>query len=332
MKPEETERLFIESLFKNSGLQDGEIKVDKLTGDASTRRYFRLATKSCSYVACLDNPIGNDEQYDFEEMQSVLKKSNVRVPEIFYLNREKGFILEEDLGNITLLEALGQTRNKDEKLELYYPVLDELIKIHGINPEEHKGACFTKLRFDTAKLLDETRVTNANFIIKLLKTDPNDPSINIIDQAFNGICKFLDTEPTVVTHRDFHSRNLMLVSGKPVVIDFQDARMGLPQYDLVSLLEDCYFFVNKEVKQELLKYYLSKSELKMENFEKYYDFMAIQRLYKAIGSFSLIYNTRGDSRYLKFIGRAFETVLAKLSRYEQLTDLKVTLAKIYYAS
>ncbi|MBK23886.1 MAG: hypothetical protein CME70_07770 [Halobacteriovorax sp.] len=332
MKPEETERLFIESLFKNSGLQEGEIKVDKLTGDASTRRYFRLVTKKNSYVACLDNPIGNEERYDFEEMQSVLKKSNVRVPEIFYLNREKGFILEEDLGNTTLLEALGQTRSKKEKLELYYPVLDELIKIHAINPEEHKGACFTKLRFDTAKLLDETRVTNANFIIKLLKTDPNDPSINIIDQAFSGICKFLDTEPVVVTHRDFHSRNLMLVEGKPVVIDFQDARMGLPQYDLVSLLEDCYFFVNKEVKQELLEYYLDKSSLKMENFEKYYDFMAIQRLYKAIGSFSLIYNTRDDSRYLKFIGRAFETVLAKLSRYEQLTDLKVTLAKIYYAS
>ncbi len=332
MKPEETERLFIESLFKSSGLQSGDLTVEKLTGDASTRRYFRLIDSSKSYVACLDNPIGKDDRYDFEEMQLVLKKSGVRVPDIFYLNREKGFILEEDLGNLTLLEALGQTRNKKEKLELYYPVLDELLKIHAISPSDHQNTCFTKLRFDTAKLLDETRVTNANFIIKLLKTNADDTSINIIDQAFTGICKFLDTEPMVVTHRDFHSRNVMLVDARPVIIDFQDARLGLPQYDLVSLLEDCYFFVNKEVKTELINYYLEKSKLKMDNFEKYYDYMAIQRLYKAIGSFSLIYNTRGDSRYLKFIGRAFETVLAKLSRYEQLTDLKVTLAKIYYAS
>lgn len=332
MKPEETERLFIESLYKNSGLEEGKLEVEKLTGDASTRRYFRLNLESKSYVACLDNPIKSGEKYTFEEMQNVLSENNVRVPGIFYLNREKGFIVEEDLGNKTLLESLGQTRDKNEVRNLYYPVLDELIKIHSIDPGRYSDKTFANMRFDSAKLLDETRVTNLNFIIKLLKTSENASAINIIDQAFSGICKFLETGPWVVTHRDFHSRNIMMVEEKPVVIDFQDARLGLPQYDLVSLLEDCYFFVNKEVKADLLKYYIEKTSLDMDNFEKYYDLMAIQRLYKAIGSFSMIYNTRGDSRYLKFIGRAFETVLSKLSKYDQYVELKLTLAKIYYAS
>lgn len=332
MKPEETERLFIEGLYKEAGLSEGLERVEKLTGDASTRRYFRLFCGSKTFVACLDNPRRDGAKYDFEEVQKIFSDNNVRVPEIYYQNREKGFLLEEDLGNRTLLEELGQAGSRQLVKELYYPVIDELVKIHAINSDNYASTSMAKLRFDKDKLLDETRITNANFLIKLLGTDEEDPSINIVDQAFISICTLLDSGPWVVTHRDFHSRNVMMVDGKPVIIDFQDARMGLPQYDLVSLLEDCYFFVNKEVKADLLKYYMKKSNLVMDDFERIYDLMAIQRLYKAIGSFSMIYNTRGDSRYLKFIGRAFETVLAKLSRYEQFLDLKLTLAKIYYAS
>jgi aminoglycoside/choline kinase family phosphotransferase len=332
MKPEETESLFIESLFKDSGLSKDKIEVEKLTGDASTRRYFRVKQENESFVICLDDPTEGDEKYSFEIVQEVFSDECIRVPEINYLDRKKGFIVEEDLGNITLLEELGQARNNEDVKNLYLPVMDELIKIHKINFLDYENAPFSKLKFDTAKLLDETRVTNANFLIKLLGASAEDQSINLVDQSFTSICKFLDKGPWCVTHRDFHSRNIMMKNDKPVVIDFQDARLGIPQYDLVSLLEDCYFFVENEVKEELIEYYKSKTDLSLENFEKNYDFMAIQRLYKAIGSFSYIYNVRGDSRYLKFIGRSFERILSLLSKYDQYMELKLTLAKIYYAS
>lgn len=332
MKPEETERLFIESLFKDSGLSKERIDVEKLTGDASTRRYFRVRQESESFVICLDDPTENNEKYSFEVVQEVFSNECIRVPEINYLDRNKGFIVEEDLGNTTFLEELGQAKSNEDVKNLYLPVMDELLKIHSIDFEKFKDAPFSNLKFDTAKLLDETRVTNANFIIKLLGVPSEDQGINLIDQSFNSICKYLDRGPWCVTHRDFHSRNIMMKNGKPVIIDFQDARLGIPQYDLVSLLEDCYFFVETEVKEELIKYYKSKSNLSLENFEKNYDFMAIQRLYKAIGSFSMIYNIRDDSRYLKFIGRSFERILSLLSKYDQYMELKLTLAKFYYAS
>lgn len=332
MKPEETERLFIESLFKNSGLSSERPEVEKLTGDASTRRYFRLSVEDKTYVICLDDPIDENEKYTFEQVQEVFFNSNVRVPEICYLKREKGFIVEEDLGNITLLELLGQSKSKDEVLSMYLPVMDELLKIHKIDYNQHQDVSFSKMSFDHAKLLDETRITNQNFLVELLGADGEDTAINLVDQSFSQICKYLETGHWVVTHRDFHSRNIMIKDDKPVIIDFQDARLGIPQYDLVSLLEDCYFLVEEDVKKELISYYVKNCEIELDNFQKYYDFAAIQRLYKAIGSFSLIYNTRGDSRYLKFIGRSFERVLSLLSKYDQFQDLKLALAKIYYAS
>lgn len=332
MKPEETERLYIEGLFKEYDADTKLNSIEKLTGDASTRKYFRLTTEKKTFVVCLDNPKKDGSSYEFEDVQKIFKNNNIRVPELYYINREKGFLLEEDLGNRTLLEDLGQAGSKEAIKNLYIPIIDELIKIHSIDYSLEESKILASRKFDKDKLIDETRLTNANFLIKLLGCNPEDQAINIIDQSFLKICSVLEQGPWVVTHRDFHSRNVMRVEDKPVIIDFQDARLGLPQYDLVSLLEDCYFFVGKEVKSALIEYYLKNSKLKMDDFEKIYDLMAIQRLYKAIGSFSMIYNTRGDSRYLKFVGRAFETVLAKLGRYEQFLDLKLTLAKIYYAS
>ena len=195
MKPEETERLFIESLFKASGLSIKKPEVEKLTGDASTRRYFRLTLEEKTYVVCLDDPITNNERYTFDTVQEIFNNNKIRVPEIHYLKKEKGFIVEEDLGNLTLLESLGQAKNESEILNLYYPVIDELVKIHKIDYEEYPEAPFSKLRFDQSKLHDETRITNLNFLVKLLGAQEDDSSINLIDQLLGSICKFLDNGP-----------------------------------------------------------------------------------------------------------------------------------------
>lgn len=332
MKPEETERLYIESLFKSSNISSEKPVVEKLTGDASTRKYFRLHLSDGTYVVCLDDPIDNQEKYTFEQVQEVFLNNNIRVPLIHFINREKGFIVEEDLGNTTLLECLGRAKNKKEIKAIYLPVMDELIKIHKINSANYPNIPLTEMKFDHAKLHDETRVTNLNFIIKLLGVSDKDPSINILDQSFSKVCKYLGNGPWVITHRDLHSRNIMYKNEEMVVIDFQDARLGLAQYDLVSLLEDCYFNIEQDTKEELVEYYLKNCGMEFADFEQHYDMMAIQRLYKAIGSFSYIYITRGDARYLKFIGRSFERIISLLSKYEEYQNLRLNLAKIYYAS
>jgi aminoglycoside/choline kinase family phosphotransferase len=112
--------------------------------------------------------------------------------------------------------------------------------------------------------------------------------------------------------------------------------MGIPQYDLVSLLEDCYYKISRQNKHTLKHLYWSEFLEKkfiqnsFEEFSILYDKMAIQRTYKALGSFAYIFRLRGDVRYLKYIGYAFEKLRDILFRYKQYNDLRVVLSEIYY--
>jgi hypothetical protein len=130
----------------------------------------------------------------------------------------------------------------------------------------------------------------------------------------------------------------MIKNGEQVVIDFQDARMGTPLYDLVSLLEDCYYQINETNKKALVEYYYNnyfkffdKSKT-FEEFKVVYDMMAIQRVFKAIGSFAYIYADRKDLRYVKYIGFAFEKVRSIMMNHESFSRERIILSSLYYAN
>ena len=116
----------------------------------------------------------------------------------------------------------------------------------------------------------------------------------------------------------------MMKDGEPVVIDFQDARQGVSQYDLVSMLEDCYFQLSADNIEKLKKYYIEQSfdeNIDKEKFERIYDLMTIQRTFKAIGSFAYINQDRDDNRYLKYIGFGMEKLRNKFKKYPEYRDL-----------
>jgi hypothetical protein len=119
----------------------------------------------------------------------------------------------------------------------------------------------------------------------------------------------------------------MIKDNEKIIIDFQDARMGIPQYDLVSLLEDCYYKVNGENKVKLIKYYYENlpesvhGQKDFSHFMELYCDMLVQRVFKALGSFAYIYKTRKDERYLKYIGFGMEklrTTFLKHKKYDKI--------------
>jgi aminoglycoside/choline kinase family phosphotransferase len=130
----------------------------------------------------------------------------------------------------------------------------------------------------------------------------------------------------------------MIKDGVQVVIDFQDARLGTPVYDLVSLMEDCYYQVSDSNREILLKYYYDNyfsvfdSTKTYDDFIYLYDMMAIQRVYKAIGSFAYIYADRKDQRYIKYMGYAFEKIRNIMLKYDSLTKERKILSGVYYAA
>ncbi len=257
MKLELSERLYIEDLFsrsiEQSNLEDGKlVQVEKLTGDASTRRYYRIFTDTNSYVACIDNPTEKGSN-TFVKTQEFLENYKIRVPKIYDKKVDKGYILEEDLGNITFLNYLSHIENCEKEFEIYKEIIDMMMTIHRIPKEDVLKSEKFNLRFDQEKLNSEIKFTVDYFINSFLKLEDGELQSQILNE-FEAINKRIASYPMVLTHRDFHSRNVMVKNEDFVLIDFQDARMGLPQYDLVSLLEDCYYDLGENNRYRLIEY------------------------------------------------------------------------------
>ena len=344
MKPEQSERILVEELFKKTMaknfLDDDVVEnIEKLTGDASTRKYYRIWTSSTSYVACLDSPIidPNDEPL-FLKLQKVLLSEKVRVPLILDKDLGTGYILEEDLGDVTFLKEIAQISNKDEEVLFYKDAIDLMAAIHRVDVKKYKDEVFTSSAFDTEKLFAEMEFTKKYFLKLFLGLDVTTSGIEALYKKLYDICYILSNEPRVLVHRDYHSRNLMIKNGEQIVIDFQDARMGTPLYDLVSLLEDCYYQIESKNKEQLIKYYFNTYFQKFDStktFEQFiylYDLMSIQRVFKAVGSFAYIYADRKDLRYVKYIGFAFEKVRLIMLSHDEFSKERKILSSLYYAN
>jgi aminoglycoside/choline kinase family phosphotransferase len=175
-----------------------------------------------------------------------------------------------------------------------------------------------------------------------LKRDLSAQALGQIRDGFSEICSFLAEQPTTLTHRDFHSRNVM-ISGSVgeedarfVMIDFQDARMGPAQYDLASLLKDSYYQLEESQVVRLVDYYIARfeaasgKEIDRTQFVRVFDFMSIQRNFKAIGSFASFMNRRGDPTYLKYNGNTFENIRKDLLKYPRYSQMREALFFNYY--
>jgi aminoglycoside/choline kinase family phosphotransferase len=198
------------------------------------------------------------------------------------------------------------------------------------------------LAFDYEKLNWEVNFTIEHFYEIHLKRDFDPCDRQTLTKGFDLICNTLANEPRVFTHRDYHSRNIMVIPNESdgterfSAIDFQDARMGCPQYDLASLLRDSYYQLDEFRIARLLDYYMDEYEkrahvkLDRPHFIKIFDWMSIQRNFKAIGSFASFLNLRGNPAYLKYVGNTFENIRRALLKYPELHRLKEVLYHYYY--
>ena len=334
------DKKLVEKLFKHSikkrKIDNNKIdNIEFLSGDASHRRYYRIFSEKLSFVACLDNPVKKGE-LPFVITQKIFKENGIRVPVIYDSISHEGYCLQEDLTDTTLIKKLIFEDTSIKELNLYKKCIDLLIGFQRISKEKYQNFDFTKKMFDKDKLQSEVEFTYKYFVEKQMNHH-SEKDKKIVLKGLGKINGELAKERMVVAHRDFHSRNIMVKDKELVVVDFQDARMGLPQYDLVSLLEDCYYQLNEKNKDLLVKYYLEQfSELKKwqseQKFEYLYDLSTLQRVFKAIGSFSYLFLEKEKSSYLRHVGFAFEKIRHLLCKYPCFKEMKRVLAGIFYAN
>lgn len=313
--------------FIGKSLETKDFEVIQLAGDASSRRYFRIVQGETSYVLMVWDPFIDDNHYPFLNVLNHFAKHDVHVPNVVAKAPALGVVLLEDLGDLTLERKFWENQNQSGAIPFYKQAIDEIVKIHYPASTDTSSDCVAfGVAFNVEKLLWEMNYGREHLIEKFARVQLAPSVRKSIDGIFLDICETLDREPKHICHRDYHSRNLMLKLGKMRVIDFQDARMGPIQYDLVSLVHDSYVDMNEETRQEILDYYMAASKeflkkpISRDEFYHVFRVQMIQRCFKACGSFSSFYNTREDQRYLKYLAPTIAKVALTLQDFPQYAD------------
>ena len=285
------------------------------SADASFRRYFRVTTATDNYIV-MDAPPDKEDTASFVCIARLFEQANIHTPHIYQQNKAQGFLLLEDLGNQSYLDAL----TPDTADNLYQAAFDTLLNLH-----QHIDLKNCRLpRYDSELLQTELEIFYQWFLQHWLNID----CPGSIRQTVNAVLiHSAQEQPQLCVHRDFHSRNLMVLdSHSPGVIDFQDAVIGPVTYDLVSLLRDCYIaWPQQQVEQWTNCYYqqlLDKNIVSCnpDKFQRWFDLMGLQRHLKAIGIFTRLKFRDNKPDYMADIPRTLNYIMQILDKYPELAE------------
>ena len=299
-------RKFVDVIQTN---ENAEVKV--LAGELSTRKYYRISVskpqgdnqetqqrQTPSYVLQAAEAFDDPQHHPFLIAQQIFASFGVRVPKIFGVSGQEGWILVEDCGDFFL--QFAQTRSLyREALTMLFLLQRNKSQSDERLSDELKKAPHWSWAFDFEKFNAEMLHTEKFFAAGLLKDDIRIASLT----RYNS--EYLSKRPRILCHRDFHSRNLLVKDNHLYALDFQDARMGPVSYDLVSLLWDPYANLKKDFIQQLLSEWKAQTdETLLEGIDEEIERMKIQRLLKAIGSYSSFYLDRGNPSCFVYIESA----------------------------
>src|SRR5580700_6852988 len=228
------ERISLIKSWLASELQLRIIRFEPASADASFRRYFRVWEQGGATRIVMDAPPDKEDVGPFLQVAALLERCGVHVPHVDAADGPRGMVLLEDLGSVPYLTRL---RAGADPQALYADALQALYRI------QVSGADAARLLapYDRAALEREMELMPTWFCERHLGLTLDDSDRALLKRSFEFLTLEALAQPVVFVHRDFHSRNLMVLPERnPGVIDFQDALAGPVGYDLVSLLKDCY--------------------------------------------------------------------------------------------
>jgi aminoglycoside/choline kinase family phosphotransferase len=317
----------VDAYLQRSALAARVRRVLPLTGDASDRRYFRvLLDDGRSIVLSLYATPFEFDRLTFVNVARLLAQMPVPVPAVLGHAEDLGVLGLEDLGDVTLQAHLGAAP-AGEHAALYREAVGLIATLQqrGAELASPEWTPFT-IAFDVEKLTWELDFFVKHFVEAYRGLSLPEPAREALRQEFARLAETLASEPRVLCHRDYHSRNLMLHDGRLYIIDFQDARMGPDTYDLVSLLRDSYVDLPESTVSELIAYFLAlRGRPGTErDYRARFALMALQRNLKALGTFGFQTTARRNPVYIQYIPRTLKYVrdnLAGLPEYGRLHEL-----------
>lgn len=315
--------------------------IEELAGDASTRRYFRIRLGSgapgCSLVVMryLDE-IPPGEELPFVHVHRYLKKAGIPVPEIHHHAPRDRLLFLEDGGDTLLEQVVREAEAPEGFLAFYERSIEILVRIQHEGTRALDGdAIPSRLAFDVRKFAEEIDFFFEHAVREYGGIPLSETEERAIEDLFLPVLETLSNLPRVLVHRDYHSRNILVIPGGDGrttpslrILDFQDARMGTVFYDLCSLLRDSYVTLPEQSVDHLCYVYRHASPRGLRRmagdpgaFPFHLDLAALQRNVKAIGTFGNQAANRGNRFYLKFISPTVARIEANIRRNPRLRTL-----------
>ncbi|MBQ0796166.1 phosphotransferase [Zhongshania sp.] len=296
---------------------DAANELDVVSGDASFRRYYRLSLKAGGTVIAVHAPPDKEDNLSFATVQALLSEHGARVPKLLAWDEARGFLLQEDFGDQLLCPLLVNSAAADHYYRRAFRVL---LAMQAIPSNAHKLPLY-----DSARLHTEMGLFPEWFVEGLLQYRLNADERALLNNVFEKLSLRALQQAQVVVHRDFHSRNLMVLPDESLgMIDFQDAVQGPITYDLVSLVRDCYISWSPEQVDDWIAVYRQMAmrsgllgNISESDFLQDVDWMGLQRHIKVLGIFARLHLRDGKSAYLDDLPLVITYTLSVASQYPE---------------
>jgi aminoglycoside/choline kinase family phosphotransferase len=317
-------------------------EVTRLPGGAGNRIYWRVCGLTGPNAVVMElpaDPVQSEEvskdhapvELPFINIHRYLTRLGVRVPVIYLDASGDGFVVLEDLTDRTLEVAL---KEGVAARELYSRAIDQLAKLRAHAERDPDETCLAWRRAFDYDLYHWEFEHFIEYGLLARGALPTDAELQTLRREFARISLMLSQAPRSFTHRDYQSRNLMVLpSGEQVVIDFQDALQGPRQYDLVALLRDSYVELGRPLVEEMLRRYLfafgreGGPYLHADEFIAFFDLLTVQRKLKDAGRFVFIDRVKKNPSFLPHIPASLRYVKDALARRPDLREVREILAR-----
>jgi aminoglycoside/choline kinase family phosphotransferase len=289
------------------------------SSDASFRRYFRVDAADGGTLIAMDAPPPQEDVRPFVQVAELFAATGVTVPDILASDIEQGFLLLSDLGSTTYLKQL----NADTAHKLYLDAIQALVQLQVRSEPNRLPA------YDRELLRRELMLFPDWYLAKHRHAALTDSQQADLERVFETLLANNLAQAPVYVHRDYHSRNLMvLAEGNPGILDFQDAVYGPITYDLVSLLRDAYIEWDEEMVLDWAVRYWELARRAglpvahdIDSFYRDFEFMGLQRHLKVLGIFARLFHRDGKDAYLNDIPLVMQYVRKTAYRYKEFAPL-----------
>ncbi len=301
-------------------------RILPIAGDASFRKFYRYISNKNSKIIVLATQEKYKNLIAYTSINKLLRKNNILTPKLYEHNLRRGIIVIQDFGDVSFYKVLNRNKNKFEVYKRLVKLLLKIQKIKTKNKIESINNQLHKINKYSNNFLHQESDLFFDWYLPLFLNKKKTLIIKKkTKKILSKLYKKLKFSNSCFVHRDFHAQNLMKVGNKIGVIDTQDAILGNPTYDLVSLIDDVRIKTSKKLKDKIYNYYLKRNlkiyRNKSNQFLEDFNILSVQRNLKIIGIFCRLFKRDKKKQYLKFIPYTWK-ILEMRMKSEIFSELK----------